>query len=86
MKTVVDNNGGGHKVEDLFVRSLRRHFDVSCKANKQGTLVCDLVSKSLFRKPRGVIIRVPSELVDDHGYVQALIETGVRKLMSGAYD
>lgn len=86
MKNVVDNGEVEDKVGKHFIKSLTKHFNVACKINKQGTLVCDFTAKSLFRKPRTVIIRVPSEVVDNHGYVEAVVDTGVRKLINGVYD
>jgi hypothetical protein len=86
MKTVVDNFEVKQKVGDQFVKSLTRHFDVSCKVDGRGTLVCQFSSKPLFRKPGKVFIRVPGELVDNHGYLQAVIDTGVRKLINHSYD
>jgi hypothetical protein len=85
MKTVVDNMEVELKVRDQFIKSLTRHFNVACKVDKRGTLVCELSSQPLFRKKREVFIRVPSDLVDNHGYVQAVVDTGVRKLIDSSY-
>lgn len=86
MKTVVNNFEVEEKVSDQFIRSLTRHFDVSCKINGRGTLVCDFTYKRLFRKPRVVGIRIPSEMVDSHDYIRAVVDTGVRKLIDSSYD
>lgn len=85
METIVDNSEVEQKVGNIFIKSLTRHFDVACKVSRQGTLVCKLTSKRLFRKPREVMIRIPSELVDNHGYFQAVVDTGVRKLINSSY-
>lgn len=86
MKTVVDNWEVEKKVGDLVIESLTKRFDVSCKIERQGALVCSLATKSPYGKPREVIIRIPSDSIDNHGYLQALVDTGVRKLINNNYD
>lgn len=80
---VVDISAKTERVEDVFRKMLDRYFSVDCHEDKSGNMTCRLSVRNI-RYPvrsRGVVVKIPKDGMDNHGYVEALTQKGVMDLI-----